>query len=158
MTSSHHGSMSKVFIDSSVLIAALISPTGNARALLLGGLRGSGPYTVACNAFVLDETERNVRRKAPAAVEYFQDIRAIFGAEFGQPPAALVERCAELVHIKDAVVVAGAVHAGAIWLASYDRKHLLTQRDVIAEAFGVTITTPDEILSALAAEADNSDL
>jgi hypothetical protein len=42
-------------------------------------------------------------------------------------------------------------------LASYDRKHLLTQRDVIAEAFGVTITTPDEILSALAAESDRPD-
>jgi predicted nucleic acid-binding protein len=106
MTSSLHGSMSKVFIDSSVLIAALISATGNARTLLLGGLRGSGHYTVACNAFVLDETERNVRRKAPAAVDYFQDIRAIFGAELEQPPAALVERCAELVHLKDAVVVA----------------------------------------------------
>jgi hypothetical protein len=68
-----------------------------------------------------------------------------------------VERCAELVHLKDAVVVAGAVHAGTIWLASYDRKHLLTQRDVIAKAFGVTITTPDEILSTLAAETDRPD-
>ena len=156
MTSSLHGSMSKVFIDSSVLIAALISPTGNARTLLLGGLRGSGRYTVVCNAFVLDETERNVRRKAPAAVEYFQDIRSVFETALEQPPAVLVERCAELVHLKDAVVVAGAVHADAIWLASYDREHLLTQRIVVAAAFGVTIATPDEILSTLATEADRS--
>ena len=46
-------------------------------------------------------------------------------------------------------LAAGAIEAQAAYLASYDREHLLSQRDVIRAAFGLTVATPDDILKAI---------
>jgi predicted nucleic acid-binding protein len=40
------------------------------------------------------------------------------------------------------------LHAQAVYLATYDQKHLLSQRDAIRTAFGLVVATPEEILSA----------
>lgn len=62
---------------------------------------------------------------------------------------ALVRQAAAIIAPKDAEIVAGAVHAGAMLLATYDRKDLLSKREEIFAAFAVTVATPEEILAGL---------
>lgn len=64
----------KVFIDSSVLIAASISSRGSTRELIVAGL--AGRVVLCLTPFVLDETERNLSRKAPMSMVGFQQLIA----------------------------------------------------------------------------------
>jgi hypothetical protein len=56
---------------------------------------------------------------------------------------------AQVVVLKDAPIVAGAIKANAQYLASYDRKHLLRQAAMIKDHFGVTVDNRDNILAGL---------
>ena len=60
----------KLFIDSSVLIAAAISPTGSARDIITSSLEGE--FTIVISDLVLDETARNLSNKAPKALPALQ--------------------------------------------------------------------------------------
>jgi predicted nucleic acid-binding protein len=136
-----------VFGDASVLFAAAYSPHGSARDLLVAGLRGQITYWVS--EFVLDETARNLAIKAPAALPAFNLLRPVLAQHSSRPSRTLVLRVAQVVQPKDAPVVAGAIEAGARYVATYDRRHLLRQAHSIEAAFGVVVATPDEILTTL---------
>ena len=56
-----------------------------------------------------------------------------------------------VVAVKDAPIVAAALHASCAYLATYDRKHLLQQRSTIKEHFGITVAKPNEVLSLIGA-------
>jgi predicted nucleic acid-binding protein len=138
--------VSSVFVDSSVLVAAAISPKGSARDLVLRGLRGQ--FALHLSTLVLLETERNLRRKRPAALPAFESFRTALTSAVVDPPLELVQGLLGTVQPKDAPIVAAALHAHAAYLATYDQKHLLTQKDQIRSALGLVVATPDEILSA----------
>lgn len=76
-----HGS---VFVGSSVRIAAAISPAGSAR-VLLRAVRGV--TRLALSQLVLDETERNLRKKAPSAVPVFELLCQVLPVVVIDPPA-----------------------------------------------------------------------
>lgn len=63
------------------------------------------------------------------------------------PPAVLVREVAQIVVLKDAPIVAGAIAAEALFIASYDRKHLLRQAAAIRAHYGIMVDTPDTVLS-----------
>ncbi len=135
-----------MFVDSSVLMAAAISPRGRARDLIMAGLRGE--FELVLSRLVLAETERNILAKAPAAHPAFVHFRQALGAAH-DPPRALVLRVAAVVEAKDAPIVAGAIQGRARYLASYDRRHLLHQKEQIQVHYGIIVATPDEVLAAL---------
>jgi predicted nucleic acid-binding protein len=137
----------RVFVDSSVLIAAAISAKGSARDLLLLAL--SGRVTVVVSGLVFEETERNLTEKFPAALPAFHLFRNAWEGATVDPDPNLVIQVHEIVAVKDAAIVAAAVTAAAEYLATYDRKHLLRRRDQIKDSFGVTVMTPDEILKVV---------
>ena len=56
-----------------------------------------------------------------------------------EPPAALVWQVAAVIAPKDAAIVAGAVCAEAMFLATYDYRDLLSKRREILDALGVTV-------------------
>lgn len=93
----------------------------------------------------------------PSPTRIFVDTSVLFAAArlaFGpvqliDPPAALVRQVAADIALKDAPIVAGAVHAAAAFLATYDRKHLLAQAAVIQDRFGITVGTPEVVLVAI---------
>ena len=62
----------------------------------------------------------------------------------------MVEQAAAVVQLKDAAIVAGAMHAQATFLVTYDRRHLLSHADLIEQVLGVKVMTPQVILDALA--------
>ncbi|MGI8828131.1 MAG: PIN domain-containing protein [Chloroflexota bacterium] len=136
----------KVFIDSSVLVATAISVRGSARELLNAGIRGH--YELFASQIVLAETERNIALKAPAALPMFRMFEVVFAAGIVHPSKERVLEVARIVELKDAPIVAGAIEAGAQYLATYDRRHLLNAADRIHKAFGVNVETPFAILRA----------
>ena len=134
----------KVFLDSSVLIAAAISRRGAARDLLRRGFRGDLELSVS--PLVLEEVERNLARKAPEALPDFRSLRDLLAVQLIEPPKPLVLAVARVVVLKDAPIVAAAV--AATYLATYDRRHLLRQKDEIKAQFALLVATPDEVLAA----------
>lgn len=130
-------------MDSSVFIAAAISSTGAARQLIENGLRGEVELVVS--DLVLEETTRNLERKAPRAVPLFRFLLGVLPLTVVKPKDPLAAHAAEVVDPKDAPIVAAAAESGSGWLATYDRRHLLRLRSAIEERFGLTVATPDEI-------------
>jgi predicted nucleic acid-binding protein len=80
----------KIFLDSSVLYAAVFSATGPARRLILKGLAGSAHLTIS--DLVLEETKRNLTKNAPAALPYFTIIADLLS------PLAIRPTKADVLH------------------------------------------------------------
>jgi predicted nucleic acid-binding protein len=137
----------RIFLDSSVLYAAAFSATGPARRLILKGLQGS--VTLCISDLVLEETKRNLTKNAPAALPYFTIIVELLSPQTSRPTKAEVLRAAQLVHLKDAPIVAAAAKAKADYLATHDVKHLINHAQAIAAAYGITVLTPAEVLRIL---------
>lgn len=140
----------RVFVDSSVLIAAAISAQGFARDLLVEGFRGH--ITLQLSTFVLRETERNLQKKRPAGLAAFASFQATLMSAVVDPPAELVQKLLTTVEPKDAPIVAAALYAQADYLATYDQKHLLQQKEQIRSSLGLEVATPDEVLTAIRGE------
>jgi predicted nucleic acid-binding protein len=136
-----------VFIDSSVLYAAAFSHTGPARRLVAKGFQGSVDLLIS--DLVLEETKRNLTKNTPDALLYFSVIADLLSPESSRPTKAEVLRAAKIVHLKDAPIVAAAARSKAEYLATHDVKHLLNHATAIAEAYGITVLTPAELLRAL---------
>jgi predicted nucleic acid-binding protein len=136
-----------VFIDSSVLYAAAFSATGPARRLILKGLEGS--VTLALSDLVLEETKRNLTKNAPSALPYFTILADLFSPFIINPTKAQVLKAAQVVHLKDAPIVAAAAKGKADYLATHDIKHLLSHAQAIEEAYGITVIAPAELISIL---------
>lgn len=137
----------RVFVDSTVFMAAIISGTGRAQELIVSGLTNTDEITLYFSDYVLLETERNLWKKRPDVIHIFRFLRDQI-TNISNPSAALVQQAAAIVVEKDAAIVAGAASASAHYLATYDQKHLLAKRDEIKAAFGIITATPDEIMSA----------
>jgi predicted nucleic acid-binding protein len=137
----------RIFLDSSVLYAAAFSPTGPAHRLILKGLEGS--VTLTISDLVLKETKRNLTKNAPLTLPYFHLLADLFLPFIIQPTKADVLKAAQIVHLKDAAIVAAAAKGKADYLATHDVKHLLNHATAIAEAYGITVLTPAELLRAL---------
>ncbi len=137
----------RVFLDSSVLYAAVFSATGPARRLILKGIEGS--ITLAISDLVLEETKRNLTKNAPLALPYFTILTDLFSPFITNPTKAQVFKAAQLVHLKDAPIVAAAAKAKAHYLATHDVKHLLSHAKAIEEAYGITVLAPAELISIL---------
>ncbi|MDQ6908423.1 MAG: PIN domain-containing protein [Chloroflexota bacterium] len=133
----------KVFLDTSVLMAATISARGSARDLVNRGLRGA--YALIISSDVIEECERNLRAKAPDALPLFMAFLTLL-THRAEPTAEQVAQAAMTIEAKDAPIVAAAALVKADYLASYDRRHLLAKRAEIEAAYGIVTTTPDEIL------------
>jgi predicted nucleic acid-binding protein len=143
-----HPDAIRVFLDASVLFAAALSATGSARDLVLAGARGAAELVVS--NFVVIEVERNLQAKAPRAVPAFQVFQQAGIFTVRDPSSMLVAQVATIVEPKDAPIVAGAITASASYVASYDRKHLLSQAPLIAAHYQITVAIPNQVLRMLA--------
>jgi predicted nucleic acid-binding protein len=147
MVSSQILEQNRIFIDASVLFAATLSHRGSAHDLMLAGARDE--VILIVSAFVLMETRRNLAKKAPHALPDLDAMLALASLQDIDPSAALVQRVATKVAMKDAPIVAGAAYARARYLATYDQKHLLAHAALIEAQFGIAARTPDAILAAI---------
>jgi predicted nucleic acid-binding protein len=137
----------KVFLDSSVLFSAFFSSTGSARDLLT--IAEPTRVELWISEVVLAETRRNLTRKGQHTVGQFEQQIATGSFFHADPPGALILAVARVIEPKDAPIVAGAISAGADFLATYDRAHLLTQAELIHDHFGLEVATPHDVLDVI---------
>jgi predicted nucleic acid-binding protein len=137
----------RVFLDSSVLYAAVFSTTGPARRLILKGLQGS--ITLCISDLVLEETKRNLAQNAPETLPSFTIIADLLSPQVIRPTKAAVLKAAQIVHLKDAPIVAAAAKAKAEYLATHDVKHLINHAQAIERAYSIAVLMPAEVLRIL---------
>jgi predicted nucleic acid-binding protein len=139
-----------IFLDTSVIFAAVLSETGGARKLFRLGEAGVIQLIVGPN--VLRECEGVVRRKAPRSLPtlaYLLELGRIEPAS--QPEEETLELAAALVEVQpDAVVLAEAMGAEPDWTISHDQSHFLKANPGIKCPF--RIGTPGDLIQALAEE------
>lgn len=115
----------ELFLDTSVLIAAVMSPTGGAR--LLFHLSEAGAVRIMVGKGVLREAEEVLRRKAPDLMGTFAQLLDTAYIQIGEAPTVKHKKEARalLDYQPDADILAQAMAANPDWLVSHDKEHIL---------------------------------
>ncbi|MFZ5886029.1 MAG: PIN domain-containing protein [Chloroflexota bacterium] len=127
----------KIFLDTSVVFAAVLSPSGGARKLFL--LAEAGVLRLVVGPTVLTECDEVVRRKAPHSLPILAQLLAAANVETSASPTkSQIKTAASLVrYAPDARVLAEAIRAQPDWFVTHDKEHFLKSR--------VTLNLPFEI-------------
>ena len=135
----------KVFLDSSVVIAGILSQTGAARVLLV--MSESGQIETFISEQVIVETERTLARKAPEALPAFrQTLRDANPSIISSPTPQEIQDHMDLISDpEDVPILLAAMKAHVDYLATHNTKHFLDDPNV-AERSGVKVGTPGEVL------------
>lgn len=137
--------MRRVFVDANVLIAGADSRTGASHAVLL--MAEVGLFRAIVCKQVLDEAERNLRKKLPRALPNFTAQMARLRLEILPDPSPEDARPYEaIIEASDAVILKAAV------LASADRLVTLNTRDFtqdVAKQCGIVIQTPAQFVEEI---------
>ena len=137
--------MRRIFVDANVLIAGADSRSGASNAVLQ--LAEVGLFRWVASRQVLDEAERNVRKKLPRALPNLAALLAQLPFEIVADPAdADCLRWVDVIELKDTPILAAAV------LARVDRMVTLNTKDFtpeVAQASGLSIQTPSALIQDL---------
>jgi predicted nucleic acid-binding protein len=134
-----------LFLDSSALVAGVISSRGAARALLL--LAEAGRIALTVSEQVVVETERALARKAPQGLPTYREALRSSGLRIVRDPraeavAAHLELCP---HAADVPIIVAAMGAGVDVLVTLNRRHFIDDPTVAVRA-GLRIGTPGDAL------------
>lgn len=133
----------KVFLDTSALIAGVVSSRGAARAVLQ--LAEIGLIEVIVSRQVIVEADRNIEEKLPEMLnEYRKFIELLAPVLIDDPLQKDVERFLKVINYDDAPILASAVSSGADFLITWDRKHFIAKNIHIHS--NLKIVTPGEFL------------
>jgi predicted nucleic acid-binding protein len=137
----------RIFLDTSVIFAAVLSETGGARKLFRLGEAGVIQLIVGPN--ILRECEEVIRRKVPASLPTLAYLLELGQVEVSiSPPDELVEQAYAIVeYLPDAHVLAEAMSAEPGWFVTHDKEHFLKVRQDSRLAF--RIGTPGDLIQAL---------
>jgi predicted nucleic acid-binding protein len=115
----------RVFLDTSVLFAAILSEMGGSRLILKLG--EADAIHIFVGPRVLQEAEGVLSRKAPQHKGRFALLLDRANVTVGPPPTAdaLAQASAVVNYAPDAYVVAEAMAATSDYLVSLDRQHLV---------------------------------
>ena len=137
--------MRRIFADANILIAGADSRSGASRAVLL--LAEVGLFKLVVSRQILDEAERNLRKKLPGALPVFTELLILLNLEIlPDPPPASWARWQGIIEDKDAPILESAVSA------QVDRLLTLNTRDFtpqVAAASGLLIQTPSQLIMEL---------
>jgi len=136
----------KVFLDSSAVIAGIISSTGAARVLLV--MSETGQIEVFISEQVIVESERSLARKVPQALPDFrQALKDAQPKIIKNPTPKEIEDNLYLIADPDDVpILLAAMQANVDYLATHNRKHFLDDPKV-AERSGIKIGTLGDVLT-----------
>ena len=134
----------RIFLDTSVIFAAVLSPTGGARKLFLLG--ESGLMQLVVGPTVLRECQEVVQRKSPATLPTLAQLLASASLETSQAPTKKQIDTAEayVQYVLDARVLAEAILAKPDWFVTHDKEHFIKHRSKINLPF--EIGTPGDVL------------
>jgi len=135
----------RVFLDTSVLFAAVWSESGGSRLILKLGEAGAVALWVGPT--VLKEAEAVLRRKSPESRPHMALLldraQVQVGPEAGTEALALA--LSTVGYLPDAQVVAEAMEIQADYLVSLDQQHLVGNPQT--DSLPVTIGTPGDLLA-----------
>jgi predicted nucleic acid-binding protein len=137
----------RVFLDTSVIFAAVLSPTGGARKLF--HLAEAGIFRLIVGPTVLREADEVVRRKAPASLPVLAQLLDAGRVETSPTPTkAQVEKARQYVqYMPDARVLAEAIRAEPDWFVTHDKEHFLSEKQAIQLEF--QIGTPGDLIQSI---------
>jgi putative PIN family toxin of toxin-antitoxin system len=133
----------RVFVDTSVFFSACYSQTGASFEIFRLAL--NEVIQLITSEYVLEETRRNLASKSPEDLPRFQNFLDVIDFEKVNPSVEEVLKASQYTDQKDAPVVAAAQRAGADFLASLDRRHLVGQT-LVAQRAGIRIVLPEVLL------------
>lgn len=133
-----------VVFDTSAIFAGLVSESGASRQLLFSAYRAE-IQPITCR-YILDEITRNLTRKAPQALPFFEQLLAVIDWQIVDLPDDLVLDVSRIIEGKDAPVIAAAIAASGATVVTFDRRHLLGIADTIVARFGVRVVEPGVLL------------
>ncbi len=137
--------MRRIFADANVLMAGADSRSGAGRAVLM--LAEVGLFRLVVCPQVLDEAERNLRKKLPAALPVFAELMAVLNLEIvPDPPPNAYHRWLTIIEAKDAPILEAAVTAGVDRLLTLNTKDFTPD---VASQSGLLIQTPGEFITAV---------
>lgn len=139
----------RVFLDSSVLITALLSSKGASYALLQ---RGRKSFRFIINEYVLAEVQDVLRRKFERRPRLHGDLFLLLGLAdietLPSPPPALLEEFRGVIEPEDAPILASAVET-CEYLATLDHDFLDEDVQRVARKHGLVICEPSDLLSRM---------
>jgi predicted nucleic acid-binding protein len=140
----------KVFLDTSVVFAAVLSPTGGGRKLFQLGEAGLLKLFIGSN--VLRECDEVVRRKAPASLPILAQLLEIGRVETTPTPTKkMIEIARSIIGYEpDAYVLAEAISAETDWFVTHDKEHFLKERKDLDLNF--YIGTPGDLIQSMKAD------
>jgi predicted nucleic acid-binding protein len=137
--------MRRVFLDANVLIAGAASRGGASRAVMM--MAEAGLFHVVVSRQVLDEAERNLRRKLPRGLPVFAEILGHIHLEIVDDPAPQsFARWLDCIEDKDAPIVEAAVTANVDYLLTLNSRDFTP---TVADRSGLTIWTPAQFVERL---------
>lgn len=133
----------KVFLDTSVIFAAVFSPEGGARMVLRLG--ESGLIHLWIGRQVLRECESVIRRKAAHTLPDLALLLDVANVQIGpEADEASLTRARRLVaYPPDALVLAEAIQVWPDWFLTHDHQHFLN----ISRDMPFLIGTPGDFLT-----------
>lgn len=135
----------RVFLDTSVLIAGLASPTGASAAIR--DLGESGELRIVLSRQVLIEADRVLFKKFPHLIERYRLFIKNVSPELADDPPPDAVRAAEaVIDPDDAPILAAAKQEAVDYLVSLNTKHFHTP--AARAYFTAPIVTPGEFLIA----------
>lgn len=135
----------RVFVDTSALIAGVVSATGAAREVLR--LAEAEVIQLVVSRQVLTEADRNLAAKLPALIDdYHQLLRQLAPVIVEDPLLDAVQEAALVIHRNDAPILASAKEAGVDYLVTWNTRDFHTERARAWAPF--PIATPGEFLRA----------
>ncbi len=135
----------RVFLDTSALIAGVVSPTGAAREVLR--LAEARVIELVVSRQVLVEAERNLASKLPLVLEdYHLLLRRLEPVVVEDPPRAAAQEAARVIHRNDAPILAAARIAAVDYLVTWNTRDFLTDR--VRDWASFPALTPGEFLRA----------
>lgn len=137
--------MLRVFLDSSVIIAGSASSTGASRAVLI--LAEIGLFKAIVSHQVIDECQRNLAKKLPAAMPAFLELLTRLSLEVVDNPASQeVAQWQTIIEAKDAPILAAALRANANRILTLNTKDFTP---AVALQAGIILQTPAQFIQSL---------
>jgi predicted nucleic acid-binding protein len=138
-------SKNRIFLDSSVLIAGVISSTGAARVLMV--MSEMGEIELLVSEYVIVETERTLARKVPHALPEFRQAIKDANIKIVHDPSSkeVQDNLYLMTDAEDIPILLSAMKAKVDYLATHNRKHFLDDPKV-AERSNLRIGSPGDVL------------
>lgn len=130
------------FLDTSVILAGLNSPTGAAGVILTACL--SGKITPIISLQVIEEAERNIRNKFPRLLAGWQSFLLLPPKVAKEPSASGIRKAYKLLPTSDAAILAAAIKAKPDVLVTWDYDFLSVK---LGTAVPFPILLPGQFLS-----------